>query len=147
MVISGACLLVRTRPFAFAGGFDERMFLYFEEVTLKRRYLSAGYRGISHVAVKALVSHKGRATTDSSSSERKNSMLTRYHTCRSAAIYVGSYDGRFLVPVVVSRLGYALFNALAGRGGSAAMRGLVSGLICVAGRRRVRSLFDESYFK
>jgi N-acetylglucosaminyl-diphospho-decaprenol L-rhamnosyltransferase len=42
--VSGASLLVRTSAFEQLGGFDEKFFLYFEEVDLCRRARSSGWK-------------------------------------------------------------------------------------------------------
>jgi GT2 family glycosyltransferase len=40
---TGACLLVRAPVFRAIGGFDERIFLYFEDKDLCRRFRQAGW--------------------------------------------------------------------------------------------------------
>ncbi len=42
--LSAACVLVRRRAFDQIGGFDENIFMYFEDVDLSRRLRSAGWR-------------------------------------------------------------------------------------------------------
>ncbi|THD64009.1 MAG: hypothetical protein E7813_17405 [Bradyrhizobium sp.] len=52
---SGCCLLVPARIFDSIGGFDENIFLYFEDVDLSWRALAAGY-SVKH-APRALIHH------------------------------------------------------------------------------------------
>ena len=44
--LSGACLFVRADVFHAVGGFDERYFMYFEDVDFGRRVGLAGYRNV-----------------------------------------------------------------------------------------------------
>ncbi|MFC6147557.1 glycosyltransferase family 2 protein [Corynebacterium nasicanis] len=44
--LSGSCLLVRWDAFDAVGGFDERYFMYMEDVDLGDRFARAGYRNI-----------------------------------------------------------------------------------------------------
>ena len=44
--LSGSCLLVRWDTFDAVGGFDERYFMYMEDVDLGDRFTRAGYRNI-----------------------------------------------------------------------------------------------------
>ena len=41
---SAACVLVRRRAFEEVGGFDEKIFMYFEDVDLSRRWRQAGWK-------------------------------------------------------------------------------------------------------
>jgi GT2 family glycosyltransferase len=59
--LSAACLLCRRSAFAAAGGFDEKFFLYFEDIDLCVRMRAAGRRLLYVPA--ARVFHEGGATT------------------------------------------------------------------------------------
>lgn len=59
--LSAACLLCRRTAFEQAGGFDERFFLYFEDIDLCLRWRRAGWKMVHVPAVR--VFHEGGATT------------------------------------------------------------------------------------
>ncbi len=59
--VSGAFLLVRRGAFLEAGGFDERFFLYFEDIDLCERILGKGWKVVFLPAAVSL--HYGGATT------------------------------------------------------------------------------------
>ena len=59
--LSAACLLVRMDAARRIGGFDERFFVYFEDIDLCRRLAAAGGRLIFEP--RAVVVHEGGATT------------------------------------------------------------------------------------
>lgn len=61
--LSGACLLLRRKAFEAAGLFDERFFLYFEDIDLCRQIREAGYRLVYFPAVE--VTHLGGGATSS----------------------------------------------------------------------------------
>lgn len=50
----GACILVRSGAWESIGGFDERFFLFYEDVDLCRRTWLAGYRVVYHPSARAL---------------------------------------------------------------------------------------------
>ena len=59
--LSGSCLLVRWEAFEAIGGFDERYFMYLEDVDLGDRFARAGYQNI--FCPEAVISHaKGHST-------------------------------------------------------------------------------------
>ena len=66
--LSAACLLCRREAFERAGGFDERFFLYFEDIDLCFRIRKAGWKLLFVPAVE--VKHEGGATTSASPAVR-----------------------------------------------------------------------------
>lgn len=56
--VSGAAMLVRRRAFAAASGFDERFFLYWEDVDLCKRLRAAGW-DVLHVPHARVRHHRG----------------------------------------------------------------------------------------
>jgi GT2 family glycosyltransferase len=61
-VVMGAFFFVRRSIFEALGGFDERFFVYYEEVDFCRRVRNSGYR-IRFIAGASVV-HKGQGTTE-----------------------------------------------------------------------------------
>jgi GT2 family glycosyltransferase len=61
--LSAACLLVRREAVERVGGFDEKFFIYFEDIDLCRRIREAGWRLIFDPRVQ--IQHLGGATTSS----------------------------------------------------------------------------------
>ncbi len=59
--LSGSCLLVRRAAFDAVGGFDERYFLYMEDVDLGDRLGKAGWLNV-YVPSAEVLHHKGHAT-------------------------------------------------------------------------------------
>lgn len=78
--LSGACLLVRRSAFDAVGGFDERYFMYFEDVDLADRLAKAGWRNL--YVPQAQVEHIG----GHSANRHRRRMLTEHH--RSAYRYL-----------------------------------------------------------
>lgn len=78
---TAACLLLRTEAFRAVGGFDERFFLYFEDVDLCRRLESAGWRLVQET--RAVVTHAGGLRRGSVPDELyRPSQLLFYHLHR-----------------------------------------------------------------
>lgn len=81
---SAACLLLRRRAFETVGGFDERFFLYFEDVDLCRRLHAAGWKFAQ--AADAKVFHVRGASRDHGRHELRyrSSQLAYYAAARPA---------------------------------------------------------------
>lgn len=92
--LSGSCLLVRRIAFEDVGGFDERFFMYFEDVDLCERIGRAGWR--VHFVSAAEVVHSGGHSTLRPQVSR--TMIRAHH--RSAYIYLATrYTGWQLAPL------------------------------------------------
>jgi N-acetylglucosaminyl-diphospho-decaprenol L-rhamnosyltransferase len=65
--LSGSCLLVRRAAFEQIGGFDERYFMYMEDVDLGDRLGKAGWLNV-YVPSAEVLHHKGHATARESES-------------------------------------------------------------------------------
>ncbi|KQO62167.1 glycosyltransferase family 2 protein [Curtobacterium sp. Leaf261] len=107
--LSGACLLVRRTAFTEINGFDERYFMYFEDVDLGYRLGGAGYRNVYEPA--ARVVHVGAHSTRGAS----DSMRRAHH--RSAYRFLAAkYDGWYLWPLRVAlRVALGVRGRLPGR--------------------------------
>lgn len=80
--LSGSCFLVRRAVWEEVGGFDERYFMFFEDVDLGRRIGSAGYRQVW--TPRAVVTHLGGHSYRSDPAP----MLKAHH--ESARLYLAS---------------------------------------------------------
>ncbi|KQP57881.1 N-acetylglucosaminyl-diphospho-decaprenol L-rhamnosyltransferase [Agreia sp. Leaf283] len=90
--LSGSCLLIRREAFDAVGGFDDRFFMYFEDVDLGYRLSKAGWR--NRYAPSATVMHSGAHSTD----EHSTKMVLVHH--ESAYRFLSSkYRGWYLAPV------------------------------------------------
>jgi N-acetylglucosaminyl-diphospho-decaprenol L-rhamnosyltransferase len=86
--LSGACLVLRARAFTELGGFDERFFMYFEDVDLGRRLREAGWQNRYLSSVEVV--HMGARST----SQAASAMLAAHHA--SAYRYL---SGRYPRPI------------------------------------------------
>ena len=59
--LEGAALMIRRKTFAGVGGFDERFFMYSEELDLCRRIRTAGWR-IHYVPAATIIHHGGSSS-------------------------------------------------------------------------------------
>jgi GT2 family glycosyltransferase len=87
--LSGACLLCRREAFERAGGFDERFFLYFEDIDLCFRIRKAGWKLLFVPAVE--IGHEGGGTTSASPAVRAASRL-EYR--QSQILFYGTHASR-----------------------------------------------------
>jgi GT2 family glycosyltransferase len=84
--LSGACLMMPRRLFLDLGGFDERIFLFYEDDDLCRRVAEAG-RALIHVHAAGALHGRGR----SSKPERGRVFRTRWHQAWSRAYVSRKY--------------------------------------------------------
>jgi len=90
--LSGAFLLINRDVMNSVGGFDERFFMFFEDVDLGMRIKQAGYRNV--YVPRSRVSHSGAASTTAHHKE----MLLAHH--RSAERFLSKlYPHTFQAPV------------------------------------------------
>ena len=104
--LSGSCMLVRRSVFEQVGGFDDRFFMYFEDVDLGERIANAGYR-VLYVPT-ASVHHAGGTSTKAHSA----TMLRAHH--HSAYLYLAKrYHHWYELPVRLAlRIGLAARSRL-----------------------------------
>jgi N-acetylglucosaminyl-diphospho-decaprenol L-rhamnosyltransferase len=107
--LSGSCILLRRAAFEAVGGFDERYFMYFEDVDLGDRIGRAGWQNV-YVPSAEVVHLGGHATSKASAY-----MLAVHH--RSTYRYLaGRYRGPWHAPLrLVLRCGLAARSWLAVR--------------------------------
>ncbi len=84
--VMGAFLMIRRDLFAALGGFDERFFVYYEDVDLCRRAWDAG-RSVRHLAGPT-ARHLGQGTTRQAKAHRL------FYILRSEILYAGKHHGR-----------------------------------------------------
>jgi GT2 family glycosyltransferase len=116
--VSGSCLLVRRETLERLGGFDERFFLYEEDVDLCERARQAGLR-VVHTPAAEVVHHLGRSMARAASSR------VRYEYDRSHLLYYRKHNGSFvtaLLRLYLAARAVALALGLLGGGEPAANR-------------------------
>jgi N-acetylglucosaminyl-diphospho-decaprenol L-rhamnosyltransferase len=92
--LSGACMLVRRAAFEQVGGFDEKYFMYFEDVDLCARLGRAGGKIV--YAPSAVVTHVGGHSTD-----RINRQMIRVHHASAYKYLAARYRTWYLWPLRV----------------------------------------------
>ena len=116
-LVIGAALMIRRDVFEQLGGFDERYFMYHEEVDLAKRVADAGYE--SWFVPDAQATHIGMASGAASGSERAHRANVERWKTQSRRYYWIKHHGKLwyysLSAALVAR--YALYLAvLAGIG-------------------------------
>jgi N-acetylglucosaminyl-diphospho-decaprenol L-rhamnosyltransferase len=90
--LSGACMLVRRDAFDAVGGFDDKFFMYFEDVDLCARIARAGWRIV--YAPTAEITHVGGHAT-----QAINRKMIRVHHESAYKYLAARYRGWYLAPV------------------------------------------------
>lgn len=90
--LSGACLALSTRLLEATGGFDERYFLYWEDVDFCARVLDAG--GALMLVRDAIAVHDEGGTQDGTGTGRAKSDTYYYYNARNRLLYAALRLGR-----------------------------------------------------
>jgi GT2 family glycosyltransferase len=102
--VSGAFMMVRKKVFDLVGGFDERFFLYAEDMDLCLRMARTGFKVVYFPSARAVHHHR--------TSTRKTPLVSTYHFYRSMGKFYAKHHpsgaGRLLSPFVHAACG-ALF--------------------------------------
>lgn len=107
--LSGACLLVRREAFDQVDGFDDKFFMYLEDVDLCARIGRAGWRIV--YAPSAELMHVGGHSTD-----KVNRVMIRAHHESMYKYLAARYTGWYLAPLRVAlRVGLRLRAAITRR--------------------------------
>ncbi|MFU8813560.1 MAG: glycosyltransferase [Balneolaceae bacterium] len=99
-VLSGSCMFFRTEVLKAAGGFDERFFMYGEDIDLSYRVSKLGYR-IDYVPETSIIHYKGESTKKGNLQYVKlfNKAMYQFFDKHYSAKYSGVF--RFLVKSVI----------------------------------------------
>jgi GT2 family glycosyltransferase len=114
--VMGAFMLVRRSLFTALGGFDERFFVYFEDLDFARRAQARGFDSVYLASAQAF--HRGQGTTASAIGQRT------YQFCRSRILFALKYFsalGAVLViaaTLLVEPFARALAALISGRSGT-----------------------------
>jgi GT2 family glycosyltransferase len=122
----GASFLVHSTLFENQDLFDERYFLYFEEVALMHRL---GMKSVP-ISTKAVVKHKGGAATGTFGKGRTWNALADFHSIRSRVIFGRQNTLCCTLGAVASGAAIALIRLwrIGPKGAKNALRGVWSGL-------------------
>ena len=92
--VSGAFYLIKRHVFDSVGGFDERFFVYLEDLDLSIRVSDTGYRIFFYAGARAY--HEGGGTSKSDISSRQ------YHAVTSRILFVYKHFGRFYGSLILA---------------------------------------------
>jgi GT2 family glycosyltransferase len=92
--VPGAFFLVRRSCFEKLGGFDERFFLYYEDVDFSYRAHQVGWN--TQYLADATVFHGGGGTTESIKDKRL------FYSLRSRVLYAGKHFGRWQALAIIA---------------------------------------------
>lgn len=83
--VMGAFFLVRRPVFEALGGFDERFFVYYEDLDFSMRARAQGWRSVYLASAQAF--HRGQGTTEGATARRT------FYFCRSRILYARKHFG------------------------------------------------------
>src|SRR5205085_4347722 len=91
--VMGAFMLVRRALFGSLGGFDERFFVYFEDLDFACRARARGFASVFLATAQAF--HRGQGTTAPAIEQRT------YQFCRSRILFALKYFSRVSASLVI----------------------------------------------
>jgi len=112
--VMGAFFFVRRELFSRLGGFDERFFVYYEELDFARRAKDLGF--LTVFLHDASICHVGRATTDRIPARRLYYSLTSRAAYARKHLGVGTELATWLLSLVVEMPARVTLASLTGRG-------------------------------
>lgn len=89
--VSGACFVMSTELWSRCGGFDEDYFLYWEDIDLSYRVVSAG--GIVHVDSSVTAVHDEGSSQRAVSTPSRKSPTYYYYNARNRLVYAAKHVG------------------------------------------------------
>lgn len=126
-VLAGAFMLVRRQALQVTGGFDERFFMYGDDIDLSWRLRKAGYENL-YFADACILHFKGE-------SHRRHSLLHVRHFYGAMAVFVRKHESGLravlLYPAILLRAGLSIIRIGISKAMGmvhAVMQGLASGL-------------------
>jgi hypothetical protein len=111
--VMGAFFFVRRELFSRLGGFDERFFVYYEELDFARRAKDLGFLAV--FLHDAFICHVGRATTDRLPARRLYYLLTSRAAYARKHLGVGTELATWLLSLVVEMPARVTLASLTGR--------------------------------
>lgn len=109
--VIGAFYMIRRSVFEAVGGFDERFFVYLEDLDLSRRVYDAGY-SVKYIATLTAF-HRGGGVSEQVKAQRL------FYSLRSRVIYARKH---FSTPAALLVAGFALGPEFIARGAEAVLR-------------------------
>jgi hypothetical protein len=122
--VFGAAMLIRRDVFARIGFFDERFFLYLEDMDFCLRARQTDFA--LHFVPQAHVWHHGSAST------KNNGAFRKYHYARSTVLFLKKHASPLYWPPIIGFWLLVLIRAVAGelwRGNTAVIRSYLSGFL------------------
>jgi GT2 family glycosyltransferase len=86
--VTGACMIMKNRVLKTVGYFDERFFMYSEDMDLCRRFRMSGYKIIYYPNVE-IIHHKYKSGLSSSNSQTKKNISNHFYN--SFLLYYDKY--------------------------------------------------------
>lgn len=127
----GAAIFVKKSDFVKIGGFDEKLFIFFEDIDLSWRARIYGYK-IKQCATSRVYHHGGGYCEYGQGKDRYvTSMFRRYHNEKNAIRNIlKNYSIAFVIPVLSTLIVFHTFEFI---------------FLCISGNTRVAKCYIDAY--